>query len=194
MRRSWVGAGVLAAVLVAGALVWWWLAQPGEQRREVPAAELVDVPPPAVAGLRAEGTVDPGPLPSDWGAQQQATATWQRGDGVEIDRTVRRYASARWAGWAFGRVDPRGGEGFDATPQRFPQRPPAGADEVRYVCGEITGRPGTCDSWWVDLRYGQYLVQVQGTDVPGADQEIPPWIDQQVAVIDEQFTAAAPRP
>lgn len=189
-----LGIGALVAVLAAGISVWWWVARPGEQRREISPAELVDVPPPAVPGLRVGGMVDPGRSSSDWGAQQQATATWQRDDGVEIDYTVRRYASPRWADWAFGRVDPRGGEGFDETLQRFPDRAPAGADDARYVCGEITGRPGACDNWWVDLRYGQYLVQVQGTDVPSADRAIPSWLDQEVVRIDEQFTAAVPRP
>ncbi|GAB3690041.1 hypothetical protein [Saccharopolyspora tripterygii] len=187
-----LGIGVLVAVLAAGLSVWWWVARPGEQRREVSPAELVDVAPPAVPGLRPGGTVDPGRLSSDWGAQQQATASWQSGESVEIDRTVRRYAAPRWADWAFGRVDPRGDERFDDTPQRFPDRAPAGADEARYVCGEITGRPGSCDTWWVDLRYGQYLVQVQGTGVPGADQEIPPWLDQEVARIEAQFAAVVP--
>ncbi|MDI2028060.1 hypothetical protein QFW96_05540 [Saccharopolyspora sp. TS4A08] len=184
--------GVLALVLV-GALVWWLVA-PGEQRRVVGAAELVDVAPPALPGRWTAEVVDPGRLSSDWGAQEQATASWRAPEAVEVDYTVRRYASARWAGWAFGRVDPRGGEGFDETSQRFPRVPPREADDVRFVCGEIRGRPGACDTWWVDLRYGQYLVQVQSTDVPAEDASVPSWLDQLVVGVDAEFAEVVPRP
>ncbi|KAA5829121.1 hypothetical protein ABT337_31980 [Saccharopolyspora hirsuta] len=195
MTRRWplVLTGVLVALVAAGIPVWWWFALPGQQRRVVEPMELVDVPPPVLPGPWQHRQVDSGRLPSDWGAQAQATAAWQRPDGVEIDYTVRRYASSRWAHWAFDRVDRHGSEMFDETLDRPPALRLADADEARYVCGEIRGRPFTCDNWWIDLRYGQYLVQLQSTDAPSDEQSIPPWLAELVRTVDAELTSEVPR-
>ncbi|WP_187352076.1 hypothetical protein [Allosaccharopolyspora coralli] len=173
-----------AVVLLCGAAVLWWLPLAGQQRAERPVAELMKPGNPALPGpwSRSDTAAD--------SSDSEGTRSWVGPDRAEIDQTIRRYASPVWSSWAFSRADPvsEHGEYFDAIVERRPPRPLTSAEQERFFCGQIHGRPGACDNWWVQLRYGQYVVNIQSIDVPSSDAgEIPPWLAEFVREADRSM-------
>ncbi|GAA2792647.1 hypothetical protein [Saccharopolyspora taberi] len=174
-----------AVVLLAGAAAAaWWVPLTWQARVDRPVGELMAAGDPPAPGPWTAGYTEPEP--------GEATRSWKAPGGVEVDETIRRHSSPVWASLAYDRSDPsvERAEYFDLIVERTPPRPLPEADAARYFCGQVHGRPGTCDSWWVQLRYGQYVVDIQTVDVPSAESaEVPPWLAEFVRAADEALTS-----
>ncbi len=115
MTRRRVAALVVpcaVTVLIIGTVIAWKGPYAGQGRADRPVAELMPQTPPALAGPWIPSYADNGWEPPgnlyELGVEQAGTRGWQRGDGMSVDESAQRYASASLAGWHFGHRDPGG--------------------------------------------------------------------------------------
>ncbi|MFF1869903.1 hypothetical protein [Kitasatospora herbaricolor] len=195
-RRSarWL-LGSVAAVVVAAVAVWN-LPLAGQWREDRPARTLVIDDPGDGRDWRVLGDGEPR-SPSIRGLDQRWGRTWQQGlhsnEGYADQLSVRvdRLESPTWAWLVFrGGGDPaeRDSKLYDVA-ELDPGALAPHADERRFSCARSGVVDGACTRWWVWLRYGQYLVELEAVPVGDPATAAPAWVGTAVAGLDRSLSA-----
>lgn len=190
-----LGCLVAAAVVVPVAV--WKVPYAGQWREDRPAADLLLAPRGPSGGpwrLTYDG-VSGGD--TAWGLLEHRTRGWhllgwEPGVPSGLSETVRKFRSPNWADRAFlddSWKQRRQRYGNEITERRVGDVG-AGVPPTRYFCEDVDrDRPG-CETWWVHLRRGQYVVELSAA-LPSQDAEVPGWLDDIVRDADGALLAAS---
>ncbi|WP_433870560.1 hypothetical protein [Saccharopolyspora sp. CA-218241] len=193
MRRIWWIVLGVVVLLVVG-LAAWAVPLLAQGRADVPARRLVVATPAAPGDWRVTSDeLRAGPELT--GLDERWSRVWERPDGADVQQAALRFSSPLWAARAFGGDDPaqQQAEFFDAVDE-LPVEPDTGADEAAVFCGREFARGDGCASWFVWLRYGQYVISLTADDLTADDDapgdRLPGWLADTVAEADRAVTGA----
>ncbi|MFI6449278.1 hypothetical protein [Kitasatospora sp. NPDC050543] len=198
-RRRWARWALgVTAVLVVVAVGLWNLPLAGQWRAERQPRDLLLAEPGGGREWRVLGDGSPQSpqlrgLDQRWGRSWQEGAHSSEGRADQVFERVNRMDSPTWAWLLFrGGADPaeRAGKFYDVARLDAAALAPH-ADERRFSCARSSVAEGACTRWWVWLRYGQYLVELEAAPVGDPHAEPPAWLADTVARVDGAMAATA---
>ncbi len=201
-RAIYLATGMILLLLGGGVAAVGTLLFSGQARADRPIADLVPETPPDVPGQWGTYYVDTTAQRSEWGLEGQATRTWTHPDGTTVRVTVGRFDSPVSGSLAFARTNPRqrseevSGEkvgNYDAIFDERPQHLPKNHDGVQHFCGQLLDKPGICDTRWLLLRHGQYLVEIVVENGASTDGSLPVWVQTLAETVHQNICARAPK-
>ena len=205
MRRSraiFLATGLILVLICGSVAAAGTLLFSGQARLDKPIAQLVPEQPPSPPGPWSTRYVDTTAQRKQWDLEGQATRTWTHPDGTTVRVTVGRFWSPVSASLVFARTNPRqrtyeaSGERIGQYDAIFDERPddiPTTHDGVQHFCGQLQTKPGICDTRWVLLRYGQYVVEIVVVNEATPDGRLPPWVRDLIVTVHQKITCRAPK-
>lgn len=184
------------ALLVVAALAVWNLPLAGQWRTDRPAGDLLLDDPGDGRTWRVTGDGSPAEpylrgLDQRWGRSWQQGADTTEGRADQLRERVNRMDSPTWAWLVFrGGGDPaeRNRKYHDVRELDAAGIGP-NADERRFACARSALVENACTRWWVWLRYGQYLVELEAVTVGEPATRPPAWVTTAAARIDQTLAA-----